>query len=194
MIGKLFLERCLLGQWRPIPTILEKRQLGQLGTTFFQGAPPNRAAAGSAGVPPAGRRERGKQAKRPMFSVISHPSGMAGSRTSGSHALLLQKVTRHFRGCGILPRSCGWRAGGEKKTNRTKGDKVAGREARGRREGGQFSEKATWTTLLWEERGRDGGGISAAKDTKGTKSEGRRAGGGWEEGIYKNVSNAVART
>ena len=31
-----------------------------------------------AGVPPAGRRKSGKQAKRPMFSVISYPSGAAG--------------------------------------------------------------------------------------------------------------------
>ena len=40
----------------------------------------------------------------------------------------------------------------------------------------QFSEKASWTTLLREERGRETGGISATKDTKGTKGEGRRAG------------------
>ena len=37
-------------------------------------------------------------------------SGAAGCRTSGSHALLVQEVLHHFRGCGILPRPSGWRA------------------------------------------------------------------------------------
>ncbi len=59
---------------------------------------------------------------------------------------------------------------------------------------GKLFRKAIWTTLLREERGRDGEGISATKDTKGTKGEGRRARGTREEGIYKNGSNAATRT
>ena len=42
-----------------------------------------------------------------------------------------------------------------------------------------FSE-GNWTTLLREERGRETGGISATKDTKGTKESGV-AGGTREE-------------
>jgi hypothetical protein len=47
-----------------------------------------------------------------------HPSrvpirwGAAGSRTSGSSAMVVQKVLRHFRGCGILPRRCAREASG----------------------------------------------------------------------------------
>ncbi|MBR4189487.1 MAG: hypothetical protein IKQ55_05935, partial [Kiritimatiellae bacterium] len=44
---------------------------------------------------------------RPKKSMFSHhlpSSGAAGSRTSGSRAMVVQKVLRHFRGCGILPR------------------------------------------------------------------------------------------
>lgn len=113
MIGKIFrsfsndwktfsrevFARTMTNQSRPFWKRDNSDNLGQL----FHGAPPNRAAAGSAGIPPAGRREREKQAKRALFSVISHPSGAAGSRTSGSLMMLAQKVPRHFRVCGILP-------------------------------------------------------------------------------------------
>ncbi len=37
-------------------------------------------------------------------------SGAAESRPPGCHAMVVQKVMRHFRGCGILPRPSGWRA------------------------------------------------------------------------------------
>jgi hypothetical protein len=39
-----------------------------------------------------------------MFPHNLPSSGATGSRTSGSRATLVQKVLRHFRGCGILPR------------------------------------------------------------------------------------------
>ena len=65
---------------------------------------------------PRKTREKANVFRNPM------PSGAAGSRTSGSHALLLQMVSRHFRRCGILPRLCGWCAGLRegRKTNRRK--------------------------------------------------------------------------
>ena len=53
-----------------------------------------------------------KPAKRPMFSVISHPATRLEAALSRSPAMLLQKLPRHFRRCGILPRHGGWSAEG----------------------------------------------------------------------------------
>lgn len=141
--------------------------------------------AGSAGVPPAKFLERGKQAKMPMFSIISHPAARLKDRTASFHFSLVtchcaRRALRH----PAAPLRMGEREGRKRQTGQ-RGTRL--RE--GRREGGQFSEKATWTTLLQEERGRDGGGSSA---TKGTKGEGRRAGGGREE-RYTEVSGAASR-
>ena len=51
--------------------------------------------------------------KPPVFRNLPS-SGAAGSRISGSHAMLVQKVLRHFRGCGILPRPTKGRISGRK--------------------------------------------------------------------------------
>ena len=118
------------------------RQLGQLATTLpkvkknkrggwsaggrttlktMKTAPRTWKAGGTrmysrgAGVLPARRPESGKQAKRPMFSVISHPAVRLEAALSGSHTVLVQKLPRHFRGCGILPRPSGWRAGARRR-------------------------------------------------------------------------------
>ncbi len=88
--------------------------------------------------PPERLKESGKQAKTPMFSIISRPRGAAGSRTSGSHAMVVQKVSRHFRRCGILPRQGGWEARGKRKTNRRKGDKDVGGKLSGQSAMGAF--------------------------------------------------------
>lgn len=45
--------------------------------------------AGSAGVPPAKLLERGKQAKMPMFSIISHPAPRLEDRTASFHFSLV---------------------------------------------------------------------------------------------------------
>ena len=65
------------------------------------------------GARPA-REVPGKQkpAKRTMFSVISHPATRLEAALSRSPAMLLQKLPRHFRRCGILPRHGGWSAEG----------------------------------------------------------------------------------
>jgi hypothetical protein len=58
----------------------------------------------------ASRPQRCWEAKTCRYSHVFHnlpSSGAAGSRTTGSHAMLVQKVPRHFRGCGILPRHVG---------------------------------------------------------------------------------------
>ncbi len=52
-------------------------------------------------------REAKTSRKPPVFHNLQF-RGAAASRTSGSHAMLVQKVLRHFRGCGILPRPSGW--------------------------------------------------------------------------------------
>ena len=52
-------------------------------------------------------REAKTSRKPPVFHNLQS-RGAAASRTSGSHAMLVQKVLHHFRGCGILPRPSGW--------------------------------------------------------------------------------------
>ncbi len=128
--------------------------------------------------------------KNPMFSIISHPNGAAG-RPHRSFSFFTGHLSLRPKGATA---SCRALADGKREGRKRQTGHRGTRLREGRREGGQFSEKATWTTLLREERGKDGGGISATKDTKGTKGEGRRARGTREEGIYKNVSNAAART
>ena len=55
---------------------------------------------------------RARRAHRKLVSRHCARRGAAGSRTSGSGAGLHPQVLRYFRGCGILPRHCGWREGG----------------------------------------------------------------------------------
>ncbi len=65
----------------------------------------------------ASRPRRFRKAKTGRKPPVFHnlpSSGAAGSRTSGSHAMLVQKVLRHFRGCGILPRPTKGRMRGRK--------------------------------------------------------------------------------
>ncbi len=74
----------------------------------------------------ASRPRRFRKAKTDRKPPVFHnrpSSGAAGSRTSGSHAMLVQKVLRHFRGCGILLRhlardSQGGRNGKTQRTQR----------------------------------------------------------------------------
>jgi hypothetical protein len=87
----------------------------QLGGATFQSSPSGRRAGGDWG---RGRPARGEKAKKKTSETpnVFHnlpSSGAPGSRTSGSHALLVQKAPRHFRGCGILPRHRRWSAGGK---------------------------------------------------------------------------------
>ncbi len=63
-----------------------------------------------AGGTSAGGDGNGKTSEKANVFCNLTTSGTAGSRTSGSHAMLVQKVSRHFRGCGILQRHGGWRA------------------------------------------------------------------------------------
>ena len=66
------------------------------------------AAAGRGGAPAARAGKRLARRARPTRRGGEWKGrGAAGSRTSGSHAMLVQKVRRHFRGCGILPRRDG---------------------------------------------------------------------------------------
>ncbi len=83
-------------------------------------------------------------------------SGAAGSRTSGSHAMLVQKVPCHFRGCGILPRHGGWRA--EEWLTQSSPRPPREREESGREE----LTRRRGDAEEWEE-------AFAQKDKKGTK-------------------------
>ncbi len=58
-------------------------------------------AAGAQAARPRGSRKTTEKAN--VFCNLT-PSGAAGRRTSGSPAMLVRKVPRHFRRCGILPR------------------------------------------------------------------------------------------
>ncbi len=86
------------------------RQHGQLGRKT------DGKAGGGWGRGRPARDDSGKRKpaeKPPVFHNLPS-SGAAGSRTSGSHAMLVQKVLRHFRGCGILPRPTKRRMRGRK--------------------------------------------------------------------------------
>ena len=49
-------------------------------------------------------KEEGRSAVHPLRGREDSGWGAAGNRTSGSPTALFQKVLRHFRRCGILPR------------------------------------------------------------------------------------------
>ena len=62
-----------------------------------------RVGPGGAGVPPAGCLEMENRSKKNMFLHDLPSSGAAGSRTSGSRAMLVQKVLRPFLGPARCP-------------------------------------------------------------------------------------------
>ena len=78
--------------------------------------------------------------------------------------MLVQKVPRHFRGCGILPRQSGWRAGGKssrgaaetRRAWRTLLHKRTKRKQKGRLESGRNANMETMKTALrtWKEGGK----------------------------------------
>ncbi len=159
MIGKLFRG----GVWsdnddqsRPFWKRDNSDNLGQL----FEGAPPNRAAAGSAGIPPAGRRISGKQAKRPMFSIISHPSG-AAERPHRIFSLFTGHLSLRPKGATA---SCRALADGEREGRKRQTGQRGTRLQEGRREGRGRTESTRISRMElrpeggeWKECEREGG-------------------------------------
>ena len=101
-----------------------------------EGRAPSRPRAD--GMDPA-RTEPGPPARRKsfqwlekMFPMVGKFSGAAGSRTSGSSVTLFQKVSRHFRRCGILPRPNKWRAGGTREVGGRESTRTGRKPLRGR--------------------------------------------------------------
>ena len=60
--------------------------------------------AGGAAGDAQGTTQRTQRGRRKERKGGESGRGAAGSRTSGSHATVVQKVPLRFRGCGILPR------------------------------------------------------------------------------------------
>ncbi len=108
--------------------------------------------------PPGGGWGRGRPAR------VGRKSGAAGSRTSGSGAMVVEKLQRHFRGCGILPRPCAWRAGGKQ------------------RQLGQLG------TTLSRCAAQPGGGWGRGRPARGRKSEKRG-----KRPMFSEISCPVAR-
>ncbi len=77
----------------------------------FHRAPPQPGGTWERGRPARGMSGKRKTSENTNVFRNLTPSVAPGSRTSGSPAMLVQKVPRHFRGCGILPRRLGkWAA------------------------------------------------------------------------------------
>ena len=118
-----------------------------------------------AGVPPARRLESGKQAKTPMFSVISHPPARLEAAPPEVPRWLSRSFQATSRGCGILPRR--GRMGGQKAAPHLVTCHCA--TADGEREGRTHAEA--------RRRGGLGGGGFCTKGQKGNKRGIWRAGG-----------------
>ena len=81
------------------------------------------------------KKEGGRRAGRPLRGREDSGGGAAGSRTSGSFATLFQKVLRHFRRCGILPRH-------STKEGRRTGERPSATEEGRRQKGGAPATRA----------------------------------------------------
>ena len=165
----------------PIPDhFLERDNSDNLGQ-LFEGAPPNRAAAGSAGVPPAGRRISGKQAKRPMFSIISHPAPRLKDRTASFHFSLFtchcaRRALRH------LAAPLRMESGRGEKDKQDTGGQGCGK-------GGGREDNSARRQLGQRFCGRSEGGMGEGFQPQTTqREEGRRGERGREEGERREAT------
>ena len=112
MIGKYFSNgwknwREFSNDWKNLSRVFQPLELRQLGQPKPGGRWETDGKAGKhwgRGRPARGAPETRKTRKKANVFCNLASSCAPGSRTSEIPVLLLQKLPRHFRGCGILPR------------------------------------------------------------------------------------------